>query len=538
MHREILKMFEKAKKQSNYGMENETMKKRIISVLLMVTVLTASTLAGCSPKVVEEVKTPAEIVETEKKQLNMELHVARIFTAIKNEPVSLLRIIDSVDMDEGLEFQSMTIDYLGTSFTLDVDADVTELEEQTKDLFYTLAPIMEVKVDSDVEDVETGDIDEVIADEEFELLNGKNVPNLMITFTDVVLEGTDFEITYTAVDVDNDEVFVTTTVTITVVPEVINEISEVTDNLKISNELENYSFDTRASNINQHANADSNIKNVTVKTNDVVFTETGSYDVIHVVELEEPIVVRPMPVVPDITNDSDADTTNDIDVDVIEVPVDIDVVEPTDEDKDSGMVIDTDVEVGEIVEPTPEPERPANSGNGGAGNGNVGNGSGNSGSGNSGNGNNGSGAGSGNAGNGSGNSGNTNSGNTGNNNTGGNTNNTTDPNAGKTWVEGHYATREVQKTRQVDNWVDEGKNETVSTPYTVWIISQTGEEFTNRASINNALWAYDDAGFTHYTEHSVVRYKTTTTWVPNMVNRPKTETYTETEQYWVAGHWK
>jgi|GEM_PF-5468597 len=102
-------------------------------------------------------------------------------------------------------------------------------------------------------------------------------------------------------------------------------------------------------------------------------------------------------------------------------------------------------------------------------------------------------------------------------------------NAGKTWVAGHYATREVQKYRQVDNWV---------VPYSVWVISQTGEEFTDVKSCSAAVWEHILAGNTHYTTHLETRYRTTTDWVPNMVNIPKTETYTETETYWVNGYWK
>ena len=516
-------MVEKERRIKQRNGENKMKKNFMKTVLagILVTAMSASSLTGCKPKVAEVEETPTSVETVEKETRTMNINAERRFTAIEGETITMSHFIRSVDIDEGLFIKGITIDYLGTSFTVDETTDIDELEMLTEDLFYTLA-----------------------VDENIDNALDSNVLNFAITFTDVVLESTPFEVTYVAIDSDGDEVMASASIMITVVPAVVAEISEVTDNLAISTELDNYNFETRARNITQNVNEDSNIGNITVKTNDVKFNELGNYDVAYEIELKESIIVKPAkPVViitpkeevdvvesdvptedehvvpdesvaPEDTTELEVPEEETKEIDVIEVPVEVDIVDPKDEEVTT-PVIEEDIKEGEIVEPTPEPEV--------IDGGNTGNDNGNTGSGNTG---------------GNTNPGNGNSGNTGNNgNTGGNTT-VTDPNAGKTWVEGHYATREVQKTRQVDNWVDEGRNETTQTPYTVWIISQTGEEFTDVNACGNAIWAYFDAGITHYTTHSVVRYKTTTTWVPKMVNRPKTETYTETEQYWVAGHWK
>src|SRR5699024_8713217 len=145
------------------------------------------------------------------------------------------------------------------------------------------------------------------------LMSGKNVPNVSLTFSEVTDKAKDLTITFDLENSKGTKGTAEAVVAVTVVPEAVSEVADLTKNLKLSQDLKEYDFDVYASNIQHEAGEDSNIKSVTVKESNVDFGKPGHYEVTYEVEFKEPVKVETPDASDDKTDAPDSGTDDSAD---------------------------------------------------------------------------------------------------------------------------------------------------------------------------------------------------------------------------------
>lgn len=238
------------------------MKKRKWLALVLAATLTASMIAGCGGK-----KTPTTSDATETVETKADLTAEKNVTVIQNKAAPLSDFLSEVEPDTGYSVKTVTLDYDKTSVAIDTDG---ELPEPGKGDTFTVAK---------TEGATT-------------LMSGKNVPNVSLTFSDVTDKAKDLTITFDLENSKGTKGAAEAVVPVTVVPEAVSEVADLTKNLKLSQDLKEYDFDVYASNIQQEAGEDSNIKSVTVKEDNVDFGKPGHYEVTYEVTFKEPVKVE------------------------------------------------------------------------------------------------------------------------------------------------------------------------------------------------------------------------------------------------------
>ena len=259
------------------------MRKRKWLALVLTATLAASMIAGCKGKETPTASDAAETVET-KADLTAEKNV----TVIQNKAVPLSDFLSEVEPDTGYSVKTVTLDYDKTSVAIDTDG---ELPEPGKGDTFTVAK---------TEGATT-------------LMSGKNVPNVSLTFSEVTDKAKDLTITFDLENSKGTKGTAEAVVAVTVVPEAVSEVAALTKNLKLSQDLKEYDFDVYASNIQQEAGEDSNIKSVTVKEDNVDFGKPGHYEVTYEVEFKEPVKVETPGTSDDKTDAPDSGTDDSAD---------------------------------------------------------------------------------------------------------------------------------------------------------------------------------------------------------------------------------
>lgn len=238
------------------------MKKRKWLALVLAATLTASTIAGCGGK-----ETPTASDATETVEMKADLTAEKNVTVIQNKAAPLSDFLSEVEPDTGYSVKTVTLDYDGKSVTFDTDG---ELPEPGKGDTFTVAK---------TEGAAT-------------VMSGKNVPNVSLTFSEVTDKAKDLTITFDLENSKGTKGTAEAVVLVTVVPEAVSEVADLTKNLKLSQDLKEYDFDVYASNIQQEAGEGNNIKSVTVKEDNVDFGKPGHYEVTYEVEFKEPVKVE------------------------------------------------------------------------------------------------------------------------------------------------------------------------------------------------------------------------------------------------------
>lgn len=259
------------------------MKKRKWLALVLAATLTASMIAGCGGK-----KTPTASDATETVETKADLTAEKNVTVIQNKAAPLSDFLSEVEPDTGYSVKTVTLDYDKTSVAIDTDG---ELPEPGKGDTFTVAK---------TEGATT-------------LMSGKNVPNVSLTFSEVTDKAKDLTITFDLENSKGTKGTAEAVVAVTVVPEAVSEVADLTKNLKLSQDLKEYDFDVYASNIQQEAGEDSNIKSVTVKESNVDFGKPGHYEVTYEVEFKEPVKVETPDASDDKTDAPDSGTDDSAD---------------------------------------------------------------------------------------------------------------------------------------------------------------------------------------------------------------------------------
>lgn len=259
------------------------MKKRKWLALVLAATLTASMIAGCGGK-----KTPTASDATETVETKADLTAEKNVTVIQNKVAPLSDFLSEVEPDTGYSVKTVTLDYDKTSVAIDTDG---ELPEPGKGDTFTVAK---------TEGATT-------------LMSGKNVPNVSLTFSEVTDKAKDLAITFDLENSKGTKGTAEAVVAVTVVPEAVSEVADLAKNLKLSQDLKEYDFDVYASNIQQEAGEDSNIKSVTVKESNVDFGKPGHYEVTYEVEFKEPVKVETPDASDDKTDAPDSGTDDSAD---------------------------------------------------------------------------------------------------------------------------------------------------------------------------------------------------------------------------------
>ena len=259
------------------------MRKRKWLALVLAATLSATMIPGCKGKETPTASDAAETVET-KADLTAEKNV----TVIQNKAVPLSDFLSEVEPDTGYSVKTVTLDYDGKTVAFGTDG---KLPEPGKGDTFTVAK---------TEGATT-------------LMSGKNVPNVSLTFSEVTDKAKDLTITFDLENSKGTKGTAEAVVAVTVVPEAVSEVAALTKNLKLSQDLKEYDFDVYASNIQQEAGEDSNIKSVTVKEDNVDFGKPGHYEVTYEVEFKEPVKVETPGTSDDKTDAPDSGTDDSAD---------------------------------------------------------------------------------------------------------------------------------------------------------------------------------------------------------------------------------
>ncbi len=323
------------------------MKRKMIAFALTA-LMTVSMIGGCGNNEDSESSEMSEAIA--------DMTTEQSMTVIQNKAAPLSDFLSEAEPDTGYSVKTVTLDYDKTSVAIDTDG---ELPEPGKGDTFTVAK---------TEGATT-------------LMSGKNVPNVSLTFSEVTDKAKDLTITFDLENSKGTKGTAEAVVAVTVVPEAVSEVAALTKNLKLSQDLKEYDFDVYASNIQQEAGEDSNIKSVTVKEGNVDFGKPGHYEVTYEVTFKEPVKVETPDTSDDKTDapdsgtegsdgktdgsdnkdsgsdngtgtsDDKTDTSDDkgsgSDVGSVDIPTDVEVVDK-DEEKDLGDdVIKDNVKPGE-----------------------------------------------------------------------------------------------------------------------------------------------------------------------------------------------
>lgn len=234
------------------------MKRKMIAFALTA-LMTVSMIGGCGNNEDSESSEMSEAIA--------DMTTEQSMTVIQNKAAPLSDFLSEVEPDTGYSVKTVTLDYDGKSVTFDTDG---ELPESGKGDTFTVAK---------TEGAAT-------------VMSGKNVPNVSLTFSEVTDKAKDLTITFDLENSKGTKGAAEAVVPVTVVPEAVSEVAALTKNLKLSQDLKEYDFDVYASNIQQEAGEDSNIKSVTVKEGNVDFGKPGHYEVTYEVTFKEPVKVE------------------------------------------------------------------------------------------------------------------------------------------------------------------------------------------------------------------------------------------------------
>lgn len=234
------------------------MKRKMIAFALTA-LMTVSMIGGCGNNEDSESSEMSEAIA--------DMTTEQSMTVIQNKAAPLSDFLSEVEPDTGYSVKTVTLDYDGKSVTFDTDG---ELPESGKGDTFTVAK---------TEGAAT-------------VMSGKNVPNVSLTFSEVTDKAKDLTITFDLENSKGTKGAAEAVVPVTVVPEAVSEVADLTKNLKLSQDLKEYDFDVYASNIQQEAGEDSNIKSVTVKEDNVDFGKPGHYEVTYEVTFKEPVKVE------------------------------------------------------------------------------------------------------------------------------------------------------------------------------------------------------------------------------------------------------
>ena len=285
------------------------MKKRKLVSLVLTAALAASLIAGCGGKETPTASDAIETVET-KADLTAEKNV----TVIQNKAAPMSDFLSEVEPDTGYSVKTVTLDYGGKTVAFGTDG---ELPEPGKGDTFTVAK---------TEGAAT-------------VMSGKNVPNVSLTFSEVTNKAKGLTITFDLENSKGTKGTAEAVVPVTVVPEAVSEVADLTKNLKLSQDLKEYDFDVYASNIQQEAGEDSNIKSVTVKEDNVDFGKPGHYEVVYEVTFKEPVKVE----TPNNGTGTSDDKTDGSDVGSVDIPTDVEVVDKDEEESLGDGVIKDNV---------------------------------------------------------------------------------------------------------------------------------------------------------------------------------------------------
>ena len=255
------------------------MKRKMIAFALTA-LMTVSLIGGCGNN---EDSESLEMSET-KADLTAEKNV----TVIQNKAALLSDFLSEAEPDTGYSVKTVTLDYDGKTVAFGTDG---KLPEPGKGDTFTVAK---------TEGAAT-------------LMSKKNVPNVSLTFSEVTDKAKDLAITFDLENSKGTKGTAEAVVPVTVVPEAVSEVADLTKNLKLSQDLKEYDFDVYASNIQQEAGEDSNIKSVTVKEDNVDFGKPGHYEVTYEVTFKEPVKVEAPDTSDDKTDAPDSGTDDSAD---------------------------------------------------------------------------------------------------------------------------------------------------------------------------------------------------------------------------------
>ena len=255
------------------------MKRKMIAFALTA-LMTVSMIGGCGNNEDSESSEMSEAIA--------DMTTEQSMTVIQNKAAPLSDFLSEVEPDTGYSVKTVTLDYDKTSVAIDTDG---ELPEPGKGDTFTVAKTKGAAT----------------------LMSGKNVPNVSLTFSEVTDKAKDLTITFDLENSKGTKGTAEAVVAVTVVPEAVSEVADLTKNLKLSQDLKEYDFDVYASNIQQEAGEDSNIKSVTVKEDNVGFGKPGHYEVTYEVTFKEPVKVETPDASDDKTDAPDSGTDDSAD---------------------------------------------------------------------------------------------------------------------------------------------------------------------------------------------------------------------------------
>lgn len=328
-----------------------------ITKILLVTVLALS-LVACGktePQIETEpaVTTTPTAEPTKAPELDdINVVVETQVTLIEGADKYVSDIIRNVTIGDVLPIETLNTEVTATPTDEIVEvADVTPTDDIVE---VTATPTVEVEAVPINEPVEPTEQEKSIKIElkvgEFEdTITLEQLPTYTLNLVEVGEH--ELNIKITADDANDFE----TTVKLIVVPKVIEEVQNITDNIKLATEVEDYNFDRRLQ-------PSDKIETVSTDTSQVEYGTPGVYEVIY--------TVKPAPVEETVTPEGETPTkeTATVEQPEIKVPVEVEVVDDTKKDEliDSGVpVIDNEAiakedeleEIGEpVVEVTPAPE--------------------------------------------------------------------------------------------------------------------------------------------------------------------------------------
>ena len=342
------------------------MKRKILAIMLTASMVVSMAI-GCGKET--ETSAPVEsATSTETKEAVTAVTFAgeRSFTAVQGEAVSFSELVRKAEVKTGFTPETITIQYGETEFVMDTDKDLPKNEDGAD---VTVAMEKDAKT----------------------LMDKDNLPNITLTFADVTSKPETLTVQMDLAGSKDEEGTGEIEIPVTVVPKAVTEVKALTENLKVSESLDNYDFAVRASNIQNTLSEDSNIKSVAVKDSDVKFQTPGHYTVTYEVTFKEPIKVD-MPAKEDTTDESNtadktdtsettdtaggSDTTDESntqdsskdetvteEVPSVDIPTDVTIVGKDEtEDYDKDDIIDENIKPGDKVEISEDKEEASEDG--------------------------------------------------------------------------------------------------------------------------------------------------------------------------------
>jgi|GEM_PF-3292695 len=290
-------------------MKKYSLKKISIGMLSIIILLI---LVACSKKQPAKLEETIEITEIEQIQISADKAV----TIIQNEPTAFDKLVRNI--------QPFIVESLELTYGTD-----TFIIERNKESLESLA-----------EDTLGKKVSVVPYDFTIEPFNKQQVPNVYVSFSEVGAQ--ELQIVVKSKDNDGEQVEAEINIQVTVVPEVVKEAGNITQNRKLAEEIESFDFEQFI-----QIAEESNIAEVATDASAVEFGKVGAYTVIYTVYLKEPLeVLRETTTDTDTTESSELEneqgnveeTLLEQETDIvteIEVPVEVTVV-----DKETQIILE------------------------------------------------------------------------------------------------------------------------------------------------------------------------------------------------------